>query len=96
MDKSGSDDKSSVMPGETCQFTISCTAPKKEGICCVELCLVTETGIRFGDSFQMAIVVPKLVEDIEQEESLKLANRDKSLNLGLVLDESQTKDKEVE
>ena len=44
----------------------------------------------------MAIVVPKLVEDIEQEESLKLANRDKSLNLGLVLDESQTMDKEVE
>ena len=68
----------SIVPQQECTFTVTCVAPQKEGICCAEFGLQTEDGEKFGCVIQCYISVPKLEEDKQAEESLLLANREKT------------------
>lgn len=69
-----------VQPGQEVIFRVKVQAPKVEGICNAQFGLTSILRGNFGEPVHIFFQVPKLDEDREIEESLLLANRDKSLN----------------
>lgn len=69
-----------MLPGQEVTVEVTCNAPYKEGIFCAKFGLESDNNVRFGETVQCTIQVPKLEEHKQVEEALLLVNRDKSLN----------------